>query len=309
MLVFATFLFLIVLSVSTRAHGTNNPSELLYVVGEDRKIYMLDFVSGETVSISDSLPELGSASTVDLDREKNILYIGSESPFRSRDTWFSIVGVDMDRNKVVSKILLTTTTRRGRVRNMTSSVYVLKWAEGRRQIYAGAGGHGNITINVHSGEVERKLDDYVLGPDDIISRDGGTTMYYRFDKKSEDSFGITVLAWNAFNGDTAEPFPYDDGLKSYYYTKSGTGEGIGVLYRISKSDGHVQGRYPILNPGEYVCEDRPLINSNETKATFRVGDTSGVKIRFLDLVTGDTKDIQMPGFSLSNLISSRVNRR
>lgn len=63
---------------------SNSPTWYGYVLGDDRRIYMVNLDVGELVWVSEELDQIGNPTEIDINREDSILYIGSGPEFYER---------------------------------------------------------------------------------------------------------------------------------------------------------------------------------------------------------------------------------
>lgn len=73
-----------------------------YVVGEDRRIYMVDLEEGRVLWVSDYLDQIGKPYEIDLNREESILYIGSGPEFVGRARGYvPLIAIQLKENPTI----------------------------------------------------------------------------------------------------------------------------------------------------------------------------------------------------------------
>lgn len=281
-----------------------DPKEVLYVVAGDKRIYTFDFDNDIIVHVSPVFNDMGQACSIDLDRNKNILYIGSSfhRDDTTRDTWFSIIGVDLESMKIVKRFpyskRLKSHSKTNGLFTVNQAVFILRTAGGGHFIYTGIGDLGNIAISTASGKIESKLHRAIL-ENDILSPNGREAMRVKCERKNDNFFNLKVSSWNVFTGTPVAPFSEPSPFSNSVYFLN---QRERTLYRIDEGDGRIISTFKIANESSYPDDDFVILNAHETKAAVGLSGANGPRVCIIDLTTGKTNEIPLPSPAISNLI-------
>ena len=185
-------LFFIVPPVGASAVQKDSANTRFYVACRDKRIYTIDVNQGRVVAVSDTFPELGNPTGLDISRDGQTLYIGSERGHWQRD-YYPIVIVDVSTMQVKQKFHLEMGPPNGEWLDI-SAVYGLRVSPDGKTIFA-LYGHpkyeGVVVVNVERGTILRHLPELYFGQNQqnfTFSDDGQSAI--RIHPKGIDTYNL-----------------------------------------------------------------------------------------------------------------------
>ncbi len=158
----------LLLAIGAWVYWSHPPTWYGYVVGDDRKVYMVNLDTGILQWVSRELDQIHSPTQIDINHSDSILYIASGS-YLPRNDYVPVVAIKLnDKADVVFESNLYSDTS-----TVFPSAWILRYNSSGNSLYVShlGGSHAMTTLNPLSGEVIGGIKAYIR-KDEIFSPDG-----------------------------------------------------------------------------------------------------------------------------------------